>query len=106
MRNDIRRISVIEMFVITRFAQYGRLSVRQSVCPVSLQQQRRLAGLLLSSGAGSKYRSIAAAVPRHIRSRKFWSDCKEVQHTCYNYHAEFEDTRRTQVREEKQAVLP
>ena len=37
------------------------LSVRPSVCPVDRQQRRRLAGLLLRSGAGSRYRSIAAA---------------------------------------------
>ena len=41
------------------------MSVRPSVCPVDRQQQRRPAGLLLRSGAGSRYRSIAAAAARH-----------------------------------------
>ena len=41
-----------------------RLSVRPSVCPVDRQQ--RPAGLLLRSGAGSRYRSIAAAAARHV----------------------------------------
>ena len=36
-----------------------------SVCPVDRQQQRRQAGLLLRSGAGSRHRSIAAAAARH-----------------------------------------
>jgi len=65
------------MFIITRSAQYAvsvikQSSVRPSVCPVD-QQQRRSAGLLLRSGAGSSY-----------RVRKFLSDCKEFQHmpTC------------------------
>jgi len=40
-------------------------SVRPSVCPVDRQQQRRPAGLLLRSGAGSRYRSIAAAAARY-----------------------------------------
>ena len=39
----------------------GRVPVRRSVCPVDRQQQRRAAGLLLSSGACSRYRSIAAS---------------------------------------------
>ena len=38
---------------------------RLSVCPVARHQQRRLpAGLLLTSGAGSRYRSIAGAAAR------------------------------------------
>jgi len=38
---------------------------RVSVCPVARHQQRRLpAGLLLTSGAGSRYRSIAGAAAR------------------------------------------
>jgi len=41
-----------------------RLSFRPSVCPVDRQQQRRPAGLLLRSGAGSRYRSMAAAAVR------------------------------------------
>jgi len=36
------------------------VSVRPSVCPVDRQQQRRAAGLPMSVGAGSRYRSIAA----------------------------------------------
>ena len=53
-----------------------RSSVRPSVCPVNRQQQRRPEGLLLTSGASLQhYRSICG-------SRKFWSDCKEVQRTC------------------------
>jgi len=36
-----------------------------SVCPIDRQQQRRLAGLLLRSGTGSRYRSIAAAAVQH-----------------------------------------
>jgi len=53
-----------------------RPSVRPSVSPVDRQQQRRAAGLLLSSGACSRYLSIAAGVravgvasERHIESR-------------------------------------
>jgi len=42
-----------------------RLSAPPSVCSVDRQQQRRPAGLLLRSGAGSRYRSIAAAATRH-----------------------------------------
>jgi len=38
-------------------------NVRPSVCPVSRQQERRAAGLLLSLSASSRYRSIAAAPP-------------------------------------------
>jgi len=50
----------------TQQASYkGRLSVRPSVCHVGGQQRWRPAGLLLRSGAGSRYRSIAAAVVRH-----------------------------------------
>jgi len=41
------------------------VSVRPSVCPVDRQQQRRLAGLLLKSSAGSRYRLIAAAAVRN-----------------------------------------
>jgi len=41
-----------------------RPSVRLSVCPVDRQQQRRPAGLLLRSDAGSRYRPIAAATAR------------------------------------------
>jgi len=41
-------------------------SVRLSVCPDDRQQQRRPAGLLLRSGAGSRYRSIVAAAARHV----------------------------------------
>jgi len=36
------------------------ISVCLSVCPVDRQQQRRAAGLLLSSGECSRYRSLAA----------------------------------------------
>jgi len=46
-------------------------SVRLSVCPVDRQQQRRLAGLLLRSSAGSRYRSIAAAAVRHAARVNF-----------------------------------
>ena len=45
-----------------------------AVCPVDRQQQRRPAGLLLSSdAAGNGYRSIAAARAT-CGPRKFWSD--------------------------------
>ena len=37
----------------------GRVSVRPPVYPVDSQQQRRVAGLLLSFGARSRYRSTA-----------------------------------------------
>ena len=46
-------------------------SVRPSICPVNRQQQRRPAGLLLRSGAGSRHRSIAAAVARHAGRANF-----------------------------------
>ena len=55
--NDVIVISVIT----TRSAQYV-VSVR----PVNRQQQQqRLEGLLLRSGAGSRYQPIAAAAARH-----------------------------------------
>ena len=57
----------------------GGVSVRLSVCPVDRQQQRRPAGLLMSSGAGSGYRSIAACGPR-----KFRSDCKKIRQTYWS----------------------
>ena len=38
----------------------GPVSVHPSVCPVDRQQQRRAAGLLLSAGTCSRYRSIVA----------------------------------------------
>ena len=56
------------------------MSVRPSVCLVDRQRQRRPAGLLLRSGAGSIYRSTAAAAARR-GPRKFWSECTEVQRT-------------------------
>ena len=60
------------------------MSVRPSVCPVDRQQQRRAAGLPMSVGAGSRYRSIAAGAAylsillqanskcgqRHVASRR------------------------------------
>jgi len=60
------------------------VSVRPSVCPVDRQQQRRAAGLPMSVGAGSRYRSIAAGAAylsillqanskcgqRHVESRR------------------------------------
>ena len=60
------------------FAQYasqnGRLVVRPSVCPVDQQQQRRRpAGLLLRSGAGSRYRSIAAGAARYANGKRSMS---------------------------------
>ena len=61
-----------------------RPSVRLSVCPVDRQQQRRLAGLLLRSGAASRYRSTAAAAGRHAGRVNFGpTDCEEIQHLCY-----------------------
>jgi len=63
-------------------------SVRPSVCPVHRQQQRRAARLMLRSGAGSRYRSIAAAAAATRRPRKFCSDCEEVQSCCWCATAE------------------
>ena len=45
-----------------------------SFCPVDRQQQRRSAGLLLSSGAGSRYRSIAAVAARYTGRVNLWSN--------------------------------
>ena len=58
-------------------------SVRPSVCPVDRQQQRRAAGLLLRSGAGSRYRSTAAACSRAMSAVRviFGPTAKEVQHS-------------------------
>ena len=56
-------------------------SVCLSACLVGRQEQRRAPGLLLSSGAGSRYRSTVAGAATRGR-RKFWPDCTEVQHTC------------------------
>jgi len=54
--NIVMAIIIIIIIIIKR---------RVSVCPVARHQQRRLpAGLLLTSGAGSRYRSIAGAAAR------------------------------------------
>ena len=45
-----------------------RPSVRPSVCPVDRQQQRRAAGLLLSAGACSRYRSMAGTRSAAMRA--------------------------------------
>jgi len=58
------------------------MSVRPYVCPVDRQQQQRPAGLLLRSGAGSRYRSVAAAAAAAAAAAVraaliFWSDCND-----------------------------
>ena len=53
------------------------MSVRPYVCPVDRQQQQRPAGLLLRSGAGSRYRSVAAAAAAVRAALIFWSDCND-----------------------------
>jgi len=47
------------------------LSVRPFMSPVDRQQHRRPAGLLLRSGAGSRYRSITQYGPRKFRSNLY-----------------------------------
>ena len=55
-------VTHLVQYAVTQASWNGRdSSVRPSVCPVDRQQQRRPAGLLLSSGACSRYRSVAAA---------------------------------------------
>ena len=46
--------------MVSLYVTVGCPSVRPSVSPVGRQQQRRAAGLLLSSGAGDRYRPILA----------------------------------------------
>jgi len=62
------------------------MSVRPYVCPVDRQQQRRPAGLLLRSGAGSRYRSVAAAAAAAVRAALiFWSDCNDSDNTLVKF---------------------
>jgi len=59
------------------------LSVRPSHRSTTLQQQH-VAGLLLRSGEGPQQISLDSCCCRATcGSRKFWSDCKEVLHTCF-----------------------
>ena len=57
--------------VINRSCPSVRRRVSSFVSPVDRQQQRRPAGLLLKSGAGSRYRVIAAATARRAGSVNF-----------------------------------
>jgi len=60
------------------------LSVRPSHRSTTTLQQQHLAGLLLRSGEGPQQISLDSCCCRATcGSRKFWSDCKEVLHTCF-----------------------
>ena len=60
-------------------------SVRPSVCAIDRQQQRRPAGLLLRSGAGPQQISVdSCCCGATCGPRKFRSECKEIQHTCFD----------------------
>ena len=55
-----------------------------SIHPIDRQQQQHVAGLLLRSGEGPQQISLDSCCCRATcGSRKFWSDCKEVLHTCF-----------------------